>query len=326
MRYHSSQRNIMWTVLFSILAVLSLNACGDANNVSGPPGPAVPGPLSILTASPLPAGATGVPYNITLAPAGGTPSYTWSLVPGSPALPNGFTLNPSTGNIVGAPTAVGTTQTVFKLQDSKGDSIQKTLSITVNISPTTLAVLTTSLDTGTINQPYADALGGTGGTTPYRWGLKASSPGLPEGLTLNSEDGGIRGTPTAIGKATHTFTLTDATSRTVEKSLQLSINAIPLLITTPSPLPQGTVGQPYSASLAASGGTGTYTWGSPDLPAGLTLNTSTGEISGTPSDPPSSLDHTFTVTDQTPPTAQTTTKTLQLIINAAPPPPPPANP
>lgn len=243
-------------------------------------------------------------------------------------LPNGLTFDSSTGSIVGTPTAVGTKPIVFRLQDSKGESIQKALSITVNISPTTLAILTPSLDTGTNNQPYADALGGTGGTTPYRWGLKASSPGLPEGLTLSVEDGGIRGTPTATSNATHTFTLTDATSLTVEKSLQLSIDAIPLLITTPSPLPQGTVGQPYSASLAASGGTGTYTWGSPDLPAGLTLNTSTGEISGTPSDPPSSLDHTFTVTvtDQTPPTAQTTTKTLQLIINAAPPPPPPANP
>jgi hypothetical protein len=217
---------------------------------------------------------------------------------------------------------------VFKLQDSKGESIQKALSITVNISPTPLAILTTSLDTRTINQPYADALGGTGGTTPYRWGLKAGSPGLPDGLTLNAEDGGIRGTPTATSNATHTFTLTDATSLTVEKSLQLSINAIPLLITDPPSLPQGTVDQPYSASLAASGGTGSYTWSvNPPLPNGLQFNVvSPGTISGTPqAGTEGTTNHTFTVTDQTPPAAQTTTKTLELIINA-PPPPPPANP
>ncbi len=119
MRYHSSQRNIVWTVLFSILLVVTLNACGDSNNVTGPPGPAIPGPLSILTASPIPAGSTGVPYNITLAPAGGAPPYTWSLTPGSPALPKGLTLDSTTGNIVGTPTATGTIPTVFRLQDSK---------------------------------------------------------------------------------------------------------------------------------------------------------------------------------------------------------------
>ncbi len=52
MRYHSSQRNIVWTVLFSILLVVTLNACGDANNVTGPPPPVPLSPdakLSSLT-------------------------------------------------------------------------------------------------------------------------------------------------------------------------------------------------------------------------------------------------------------------------------------
>ncbi len=132
MQYHPSNRNIVWTVLLLFCTILSFNGCSDANNVTGPPGPAAPEPLSILTSSPLPAGATGMPYNITLAPGGGTPPYIWSLVPGSPSLPNGLTLNPSTGSIVGTPTATGTTATVFKLQDSNGESVQKSLPITVN--------------------------------------------------------------------------------------------------------------------------------------------------------------------------------------------------
>ena len=52
MRYHSSQQNIVWTVLFSILLVVTLNACGDANNVTGPPPPVPLSPdakLSSLT-------------------------------------------------------------------------------------------------------------------------------------------------------------------------------------------------------------------------------------------------------------------------------------
>lgn len=57
----------------------------------------------------------------------------------------------------------------------------------------------------------------------------------------------------------------------------------PLTIDTTS-LPDGTVGVPYSAFLSASGGTPPYTWSivSGSLPPGLTLNPSTGQISGIP--------------------------------------------
>ena len=55
MRHHPSQRNSVWTVLLSILAALALNACGDSNNVSAPPGPVPLSPdakLSSLTVTP----------------------------------------------------------------------------------------------------------------------------------------------------------------------------------------------------------------------------------------------------------------------------------
>ena len=229
-------------------------------------------------------------------------------------------LTPSTGNISGTPTTTGTRLTEFKLQDSKGESVQKILSITVNIAQTPLTILTNSLPSGSINQPYAVALSPTGGTTPYTWGLKAGSSPLPSGLTL-SNNGVISGTPTVTKTSTHTITLTDATSLTVEKALQLAIMATPLSIMTTS-LPQGTANQIYSATLAATGGTGAYTWGlaggSPVLPTGLTLNPSTGAISGIPAGT-SNTNYTFTVTDQTPATPQTATRTLQLIIGGAPP-------
>ncbi len=52
MRYHPAQRSIVWTVLFSLFTILSLNACSDANNVTGPPPPVPLSPdakLSSLT-------------------------------------------------------------------------------------------------------------------------------------------------------------------------------------------------------------------------------------------------------------------------------------
>lgn len=56
-------------------------------------------------------------------------------------------------------------------------------------------------------------------------------------------------------------------------------------ITTASPLPGGTIGQPYSVTLAAAGATGTVTWAvksGSTLPSWLTLDTGTGALSGTP--------------------------------------------
>jgi hypothetical protein len=46
MRYLRSQRNMVWTVLFLLFTTLFLNACSDANNVTGPPEPPPPVPLS----------------------------------------------------------------------------------------------------------------------------------------------------------------------------------------------------------------------------------------------------------------------------------------
>ncbi len=59
------------------------------------------------------------------------------------------------------------------------------------------------------------------------------------------------------------------------------------LFVTNASLPSGTVGQHYKAQLTASGGDAPYTWsvekGFGTLPSGLTLNSSTGVISGKPS-------------------------------------------
>jgi RHS repeat-associated protein len=68
-------------------------------------------------------------------------------------------------------------------------------------------------------------------------------------------------------------------------------------------LNDGTVGQSYSAMLSATGGTQSYTWSvaSGTLPAGLSLNASTGTISGTPTTAISPATVTFEVTDSSAP-------------------------
>jgi putative Ig domain-containing protein len=72
----------------------------------------------------------------------------------------------------------------------------------------------------------------------------------------------------------------------------------PVLSISTSSLPSGVVGQAYSATLQASGGTTPYTWSVAlgSLPAGLSLDGSTGAITGTPSSV-STFNFTVQVTD-----------------------------
>jgi hypothetical protein len=115
-----------------------------------------------------------------------------------------------------------------------------------------------------------------------------------------------------------TFKVTDSTTPTAQTatvSLTLTIASGTLTITTAS-LANGQTGVPYSAVLAAAGGTTPYSWQlmSGVLPAGLTLNTQTGQISGTPTAGVTNTPLTFKVTDSTTPTAQTATASLTLTI------------
>jgi hypothetical protein len=192
--------------------------------------------------------------------------------------------------------------------------------------PGALTITTTSLPDGTQNQPYATALGGTGGTTPYAWSLGSSSPPLPAGLFLNATTGTITGTPTDLGPTSPIFRLQDASSPpdAVQKPLTITITTTPqpLVITTAS-LPNGVVNQPYpTTTLAATGGIQPYAWSvNPALPDGLQFNlVSPGTISGTPQiGSNGTRNHTFTVIDSAVSINQTD-RQLSLTINLTPPP------
>ena len=141
--------------------------------------------------------------------------------------------------------------------------------------------------TATAGAAYASSATASGvvGTTTY----SLASGALPASghLALNTSTGAITGTPYAADAGTYHFTVrvTDQYGDTATSSnFTLTITAPTLTFATPTAI--ATVGTAYSSSAAASGtvGTTTYTLASGALPASghLTLNTSTGAITGTP--------------------------------------------
>jgi hypothetical protein len=144
-------------------------------------------------------------------------------------------------------------------------------------------VLTTSLPDGTVGQPYNVALVADGGVAPYTWTLTSGS--LPPGMNPLSSAGVVSGTPTSTGHYSFTVKATDAQSNSASANLSITVNASAGTLTiTTTTLPIGTINTPYNALLAANGGITPYTWSiaSGSLPVGLSLNSSTGLISGTP--------------------------------------------
>jgi hypothetical protein len=118
-------------------------------------------------------------------------------------------------------------------------------------------IVTESLPLGTEAVAYASTtIQATDGTTPYVW---SSSGTLPPPLALNAVSGQITGTPTSDGTFSFTVSVTDLEGRTASKSFAITINPNDPKINTKI-LHNSTVGTLYSATMAANGGTGTYTW------------------------------------------------------------------
>src|SRR3990172_1356476 len=265
----------------------------------------------VVTTQTLTFGTVGVAYSQTLAATGGKASYTWSLAAGS-VLPSGLSLDPATGVISGTPTASGPYKFTVQVVDANSTTVTQPLSIDV-YDP--IVVSTQTLTFGTVGVAYSQTLEATGGKTLYTWSLAAGSV-LPGGLSLDPSTGVISGTPTTAETANFTVQVTDANATTASKAFSIVVYT-PLIISTQSPLPWGMTNTPYNQTLAATGGKTSYAWSLATgslLPAGLTLNTAAGMISGTPTAPGA---FTFTV-QATDANATTAEKSISITLYDSP--------
>src|SRR5256712_5659116 len=268
------------------------------------------GALQINTPA-LPNAITQTAYTGALSATGGITPYTWSVSSGS--LPLGLNLNSSSGAITGTPTTAGTFSFTAQAKDSSPTPQTATASASVLIVDL-LQTTTTSLPDPQVQTSYSVTLTASGGMAPYVWSISSGS--LPPGLSLDSSTGVISGVPTSTGSYAFTVEVSDPPSfpQKSKKNLNATVQPKTLQITT-SGLPSGQVQAAYSAALAASGGTTPYSWSVSlgSLPAGLSLNASTGAISGTPTQS-GTFSFTIQVNDSGSKTAQ---QALNITVNAA---------
>jgi len=229
-----------------------------------------------------------------------------------------LSIDPLTGVISGTPTTAHSAVTVtVTATDSLGGTTSATTLITV-LEP--LSAHAASTSTSLVRNQAASftqvsALGGSGGN------VFTIAPTLPAGMTFDSNTGLISGSPTTItGAATFTVTITDSMGESASASFSLAV------LTDIAPLTSSTNTANISASMGTAitplnpiniaGGTAPITYSiAPTLPAGLSLDPTTGVISGTPTGLSSSTTYTVTATDSGSP-AQTTTATFTLEVDA----------
>jgi hypothetical protein len=240
-------------------------------------------PVLTLNTGGFPNGIVGVAYSGSCSVNGGTGTLTFAVISGS--LPSGLGLNSTNCNVTGTP-ASGTAATynfTIKVTDQGSPQQTATQSFSFTISAGLAITSSATLPAGTIGQTYSYSLAAQNGTPPYTWANTSGT--FPPGLTPGG-DGKITGTPTSTGTYTFTMKVIDSAStpQTATQQFTLVVNPATLTLSCSS-LPAAQVSVPYSQSCTVTGGTQpykNYSISSGALPGGLTLNATSGVISGTP--------------------------------------------
>nr|WP_211162536.1 putative Ig domain-containing protein [Aeromonas sp. DNRA1] len=285
-----------------------------ATNASGTSSPAtvtitVSAPTLAITPTTLPDGTQGTAYSQTVTATGGSTPYTYAITAGS--LPAGLSLNTSSGVISGTPSASGTGNFTVTATDANSATGSQAYSLVINgLPPVANAVSTTVAANSSANPITLNITGGAASSVAV---ASAASHG-----TATASGTSITYTPTAgyAGSDSFTYTATNASGTSSPATVTITVST-PTLAITPTTLPDGTQGTAYNQTVTAAAGSAPYTYAitAGSLPAGLSLNTSSGVISGTPS-ASGTFNLTLTATDAN---SATGSQAYSLVINGLPP-------
>jgi hypothetical protein len=211
---------------------------------------------------------------------------------GAAATIHGSTTVPKVFSTLGGATGIGAVTSSVNANVTSDQTGLASINTTLN---NFITYVTTGAAKGAAGAPaIANGLSASGNTAAaFSYQIVATnSPtsylvtGLPGGLSANAATGIISGTPTAPGPFTAMLAATNAAGTSSNATLTLNIaNALPTVAPAISSAASasGTVGSQFGYQISASNSPTSYSLATGTaLPAGLSLNSTTGVISGTP--------------------------------------------
>ena len=275
-------------------------------------------PLTIAPPVPFGPAVVGVPFTpVQVLVTGGSGKYVY----GQTGLPPGLVLDPATGIVSGTPTGStifippsggrvnrpaanagptgsgSTSQVVFTAQDSgSGQSASTGSTPLVVYSPLTISG-PSPMNSAVAGSTYSGAtFTASGGSGNYQWSLSSPSYGLTID-SLGQITGTVAGSP---GRKSITVTVQDpASNQTASQTSAFQITGTAPTITGPASLPPAVTGLNYSGPfIQVSGGSGNFSWSQTGLPGGITIDPTTGRISGPSGGTAGVFQVTITLVDQ----------------------------
>ena len=269
------------------LVALSISCGGGGGGGNGGGGGTTPPPATLAITSPsiLPATLQSHAYSTTLAAANGQGALHWSIARIAPTTQfvDGLSIDANTGVISGTANFGGTGGFIATVTDSASPARTATANFTIT-AYLPLKGGTTQPATITEYQfPFNFNAGITGGFPPV--GFSVTSGTMPPGLRFES-NGTMSGAAYATGTYQFTITAQDSFSPPETATQSMTITVTPPAFTLANSLPSRlALNRPFNGKIVALGGVPPYKFALANqnsLPAGLTLDTNTGIVSGTP--------------------------------------------